>query len=131
MKAGCQRRGSVACEQHGVRRRVSAEVTVAPAAERTDVTPAAPAAVSLRGATKRYGKHTAVDALDLDIREGEFFSLLGPSGCGKTTTLRMIAGFEQPDGGASCSHGEDVSATCRRTSATSTWSSRATRCSRI
>ncbi len=49
--------------------------------------------------TKRFGEFTAVDSIDLDIHEGEFFTLLGPSGCGKTTTLRMIAGFEQPDGG--------------------------------
>jgi spermidine/putrescine transport system ATP-binding protein len=49
--------------------------------------------------TKRYGSEVAVDDLSLDIRPGEFLSLLGPSGCGKTTTLRMIAGFEQPDSG--------------------------------
>ncbi len=49
--------------------------------------------------TKRFGDFTAVDAIDLEIEEGEFFTLLGPSGCGKTTTLRMIAGFEQPNGG--------------------------------
>ena len=49
--------------------------------------------------TKRFGSVTAVDAVDLTIRRGEFFSLLGPSGCGKTTLLRMIAGFEYPDGG--------------------------------
>ncbi len=56
-------------------------------------------AVALRRVTKRYGDQAAVDALDLDIRPGEFLSLLGPSGCGKTTTLRMIAGFEHPDEG--------------------------------
>ena len=55
--------------------------------------------VSLRSVTKRFGDFTAVDSIDLDIHEGEFFTMLGPSGCGKTTTLRMIAGFEQPDGG--------------------------------
>ena len=49
------------------------------------------------GSTKRFGIVLAVDDLWLDIREGEFFSLLGPSGCGKTTTLRMLAGFEEPD----------------------------------
>jgi spermidine/putrescine transport system ATP-binding protein len=49
--------------------------------------------------TKRYGDQIAVDALSLTIQPGEFLSLLGPSGCGKTTTLRMIAGFEQPDEG--------------------------------
>ena len=55
--------------------------------------------VSLRGVTKRFDDVAAVDRLDLDIRDGEFLALLGPSGCGKTTTLRMIAGFEQPTEG--------------------------------
>lgn len=49
--------------------------------------------------TKHFASHVAVDGINLDIRDGEFFSLLGPSGCGKTTTLRMIAGFEEPDSG--------------------------------
>ena len=53
-------------------------------------------AVVLQQVTKRFQNVTAVDAIDLDIRDGEFFSMLGPSGCGKTTTLRMIAGFESP-----------------------------------
>jgi putative spermidine/putrescine transport system ATP-binding protein len=53
---------------------------------------------------------TAVDGIDLEIRDGEFFSMLGPSGSGKTTTLRMIAGFEQPTEGRIWLHGEDVSA---------------------
>ncbi|MFC4138988.1 MULTISPECIES: ABC transporter ATP-binding protein [unclassified Microbacterium] len=55
--------------------------------------------VEIAGITKRYGDATAVDDLTLEIRQGEFLSLLGPSGCGKTTTLRMIAGFEHPDEG--------------------------------
>ena len=55
--------------------------------------------VTLRGVTKRFDELAAVDRLDLGIRDGEFLALLGPSGCGKTTTLRMIAGFEQPDRG--------------------------------
>ncbi|MEO8274198.1 MAG: ATP-binding cassette domain-containing protein, partial [Chloroflexota bacterium] len=50
----------------------------------------------------------AVDHIDLEVREGEFFSLLGPSGCGKTTTLRMIGGFEQPSEGRIELQGEDV-----------------------
>ena len=50
--------------------------------------------------TKRYGEHTAVDALTLSVERGEFVSLLGPSGCGKTTTLQMIAGFVEPTSGA-------------------------------
>ena len=65
-------------------------------------------AVSLAGVTKLFGEFAAVDDLNLDIREGEFFSLLGPSGCGKTTTLRMIAGFEQPTEGVISVAGEPV-----------------------
>ena len=57
-------------------------------------------ALSLTGLVKKFGDEVAVDGIDLEIGAGEFFSLLGPSGCGKTTTLRMIAGFEQPDGGS-------------------------------
>jgi spermidine/putrescine transport system ATP-binding protein len=56
-------------------------------------------AVELSGVTKRFGEFVAVSDLTLEIYEGEFFSLLGPSGCGKTTTLRMIAGFEEPTEG--------------------------------
>ena len=55
--------------------------------------------VEISGVTKRFGATTAVDDLNLEIQAGEFLSLLGPSGCGKTTTLRMLAGFEQPDEG--------------------------------
>ena len=55
--------------------------------------------VRLEGVTKRYGKVTAVDHLDLLVRDGEILTLLGPSGCGKTTTLRCIAGFVVPDEG--------------------------------
>jgi spermidine/putrescine ABC transporter ATP-binding subunit len=55
--------------------------------------------VEIRGLTRRFGDVTAVDSVDLTIRENEFFALLGPSGCGKTTLLRSIAGFEQPDSG--------------------------------
>jgi spermidine/putrescine transport system ATP-binding protein len=64
--------------------------------------------VDLRGVTKRFGSFTAVDDLDLTLARGEFFTLLGPSGCGKTTTLRMIAGFEQPSAGEIRIEGEDV-----------------------
>src|ERR1700710_338002 len=56
-------------------------------------------ALSLTGLVKRFGEEVAVDGLDLEMGEGEFFSLLGSSGCGKTTTLRMVAGFERPDAG--------------------------------
>ena len=55
--------------------------------------------IELKGLTKRFDESLAVDAIDVKIRGGEFFSLLGPSGCGKTTTLRMIAGFERPTAG--------------------------------
>ena len=55
--------------------------------------------VEILGVTKRFGAVTAVDAMNLSIARGTFYSLLGPSGCGKTTTLRMIAGFEQPTEG--------------------------------
>jgi len=65
--------------------------------------------VELIGVTKRYGTVAAVDAIDLEVHPGEFLSLLGPSGCGKTTTLRLIAGFERPDGGAVRIGGRDVS----------------------
>ena len=65
-------------------------------------------AVRLAGITKRFGDFVAVDDLNLDIYEGEFFSLLGPSGCGKTTTLRMIAGFEEPTQGGISVAGEEV-----------------------
>ena len=65
-------------------------------------------AVRLRGLTKRYGQVTAVDGIDLDIREGELLTLLGPSGSGKTTTLRMIAGFELPTDGTIHLDGVDV-----------------------
>jgi putative spermidine/putrescine transport system ATP-binding protein len=65
--------------------------------------------VGIRGLTKRYGEVVAVDAIDLEIEHGEFFTLLGPSGSGKTTTLRMVAGFEVPDGGTIELAGENVS----------------------
>jgi spermidine/putrescine transport system ATP-binding protein len=55
--------------------------------------------VTLRGVTKRFDDLVAVDAIDLEVKPGEFLALLGPSGCGKTTTLRMIAGFEEPTEG--------------------------------
>jgi spermidine/putrescine transport system ATP-binding protein len=65
-------------------------------------------AVRFESVSKRFGDTTAVDGLELTIRQGEFFSLLGPSGCGKTTTLRMVAGFEQPSEGQIFLDGEPV-----------------------
>ena len=59
--------------------------------------------------TKRYGEVVAVAGIDLEIAPGEFFTMLGPSGSGKTTTLRMIAGFEDPTSGTIELAGEDVS----------------------
>ena len=56
-------------------------------------------AIAIRDLVKHYGATRVVDGLNLAVQEGEFVSLLGPSGCGKTTTLRCIAGLEQPDGG--------------------------------
>ena len=66
--------------------------------------------IELAGLCKRFGEHIAVDNIDLSVASGEFFSLLGPSGCGKTTTLRLIAGFEQPTAGRILLDGLDVSA---------------------
>jgi len=64
--------------------------------------------IRLDTVTRRFGELVAVDGISLEIGAGEFFSLLGPSGCGKTTTLRMIAGFEEPDEGRVWLAGEDV-----------------------
>ncbi len=73
-------------------------------ATRGDVVPA----VRLEHLVKRFGDVVAVAGVDLDIADGEFFSMLGPSGSGKTSTLRMIAGFEVPTEGRVLLHGEDV-----------------------
>jgi spermidine/putrescine ABC transporter ATP-binding subunit len=66
--------------------------------------------ISLRGIAKAFGPVKAVDDVSIDIRRGEFFSLLGPSGCGKTTLLRMIAGFEFPSEGEIYIDGQPMSA---------------------
>ncbi|MCR6656788.1 MAG: ABC transporter ATP-binding protein [Opitutus sp.] len=66
------------------------------------------AMVELKEVTKRFGSFTAVDAVSLTIRSGEFLTLLGPSGCGKTTLLRLIAGFETPDEGVVLLDGAEV-----------------------
>jgi putative spermidine/putrescine transport system ATP-binding protein len=67
-----------------------------------------PPALRLEGIVKRFGDVTAVAGIDLEIADGEFFSMLGPSGSGKTSTLRMIAGFEVPTEGTIWLHGRDV-----------------------
>ena len=64
--------------------------------------------VHIDGVSKRFDDVLAVDELDLDVASGEFFTLLGPSGCGKTTTLRMVAGFEEPSAGRVLIDGDDV-----------------------
>ncbi|MFY9778994.1 MAG: ABC transporter ATP-binding protein [Candidatus Baltobacteraceae bacterium] len=67
--------------------------------------------IRLEGVSKRYGDKEVLHAVDLDVRRGEFLTLLGPSGCGKTTTLKMIAGFETPTTGRIVLDGVDVSET--------------------
>ena len=69
-----------------------------------------PPAVKLTGLTKSFGANRVVQPLDLEIRQGEFFSILGPSGCGKTTLMRMITGFETPSGGSVELDGKNVDA---------------------
>src|SRR4029079_561073 len=73
--------------------------------------PMARGEIELSKLTKQFAEVTAVDGINLQIPGGEFFSLLGPSGCGKTTTLRMIAGFEQPTSGQILLDGTDVAYT--------------------
>ncbi len=59
-----------------------------------------PPAIALDQLERHYGDLTAVAGIDLEIADGEFFSLIGPSGCGKTTTLRIVAGLESPSSGS-------------------------------
>jgi spermidine/putrescine transport system ATP-binding protein len=84
---------------HGGADMAVARTASPPAGSGLQASPAGLAAVELIGVTKRFGDVTAVDHMTLRIANGTFYSLLGPSGCGKTTTLRMIAGFEQPTQG--------------------------------
>jgi putative spermidine/putrescine transport system ATP-binding protein len=67
-----------------------------------------PAQISLRGLRKTFGSVVAVDSVDLEVGDGEFFAMLGPSGSGKTTVLRMIAGFEKPTSGSVYLDGTDA-----------------------
>ena len=64
--------------------------------------------VELEGVNKEYGNNHVVKDLNLNVEEGEFLTLLGSSGCGKTTTLRMIAGFEEPSSGSILVQGESI-----------------------
>src|SRR4051794_2430204 len=66
------------------------------------------AQIELQQVRKSFGRHVAVETLDLAIADGEFLILLGPSGCGKTTTLNMIAGLERPSAGRILADGADV-----------------------
>ncbi|HEX2377063.1 MAG TPA: ABC transporter ATP-binding protein [Gaiellales bacterium] len=86
----------------------SATTTSQPGAAAAD---AGESDVEFRAVTKRFGSLVAVNAVNLRVHKGEFLSLLGPSGCGKTTSLRMIAGFEQPDEGEILIGGSDVAGT--------------------
>jgi len=85
-------------------------VTAAVMAADPNTTDASPA-ITFRGVSKQYGAHTAVESLDLEINEGEFFCLLGPSGCGKTTTLNLIGGFVEASTGEIRIRGELVNKT--------------------
>src|SRR6202521_3729813 len=89
-------------------RPVLARENLAESRERETAGVTSPAAISVTGLTKRFGDTVAIAGISLDIRDGEFFSLLGPSGSGKTTTLRLIAGFERPTSGRIWLHGHDV-----------------------
>ena len=67
-----------------------------------------PPAIALEQLERHYGELTAVAGIDLEIADGEFFSLIGPSGCGKTTTLRIVAGLETPSSGKVSVRGQDM-----------------------
>jgi spermidine/putrescine transport system ATP-binding protein len=86
---------------------VSATSAGKPTAGATDA-PLPGTFLELQGLAKAFGDSTVVDGIDLQLREGEFFSILGPSGCGKTTTLRMIGGFESPTRGRILLDGREI-----------------------
>jgi iron(III) transport system ATP-binding protein len=70
--------------------------------------------LALDRVSKRFGEAAAVDSVSLTVRRGEIFTLLGPSGCGKTTTLRLVAGLEQPDAGEITLRDRVVASAARR-----------------
>jgi energy-coupling factor transporter ATP-binding protein EcfA2 len=84
--------------------------------------------LELRGVSKQYPGHLAVDGISLAVPRGAFYALLGPSGCGKTTTLRLIAGFEQPSGGDILLAGARINDLNRSASAARTLESRSASC---
>lgn len=86
-------------------------MTTTASAPTADATGSGGAALEIEGVTKAFGAFVAVDDLTLTIPSGSFFALLGPSGCGKTTTLRMVAGLEQPSAGTISIGGRDVTGT--------------------
>jgi len=94
-------------EEHGGNADVNAPASTRDATESTTTMPGE-VAVRLQRVSKRFGGVLAVDGVDLDVRDGEFLTMLGPSGSGKTTMLRMVAGFEHPTAGRILLHGEDV-----------------------
>jgi putative spermidine/putrescine transport system ATP-binding protein len=96
--------GAAAAQGHEVTVAVDSLTSTGP----ETTTPRELPAVRLDGVVKRFGDVAAVDGIDLEIADGEFFSMLGPSGSGKTTTLRMIAGFEVPTEGTIELHGRDI-----------------------
>ena len=65
--------------------------------------------IKIEHLSKSFGDHKVLDDINLDIKRGEFVTLLGPSGCGKTTLLRMLAGFTNPDEGVITMGGKDIS----------------------
>src|SRR5439155_22242647 len=105
-----RRTRSSSADSRSSRRRLATPLSAKPRDRVTTARSAAPA-VRLVGVRRSYGDVAAVAGVDLDIAPGEFFTLLGPSGSGKTTTLRLIAGFEQPDAGRIELGGVDVTRT--------------------
>ena len=86
--------------------------------------------IELKDIVVKFGDFEALHNINVNVKEGEFFTFLGPSGCGKTTTLRTITGFIEPVSGTVSVNEQDILPMCRLKSATSALYSRATRCSR-